>query len=353
MIFTNGQNTFYPYVHIIVSIIVFYSAFVTPAYSLEKINDTVLLSASSPDITVNFLGDIILGRTVAMRIASRGAIYPFLRTASLTSAADLTVANLESPLSDKYPPIYRDTMDFVAPVGSVNGLIYAGIDLVALANNHSTNYGALAFMDTLKTLSDNNISYVGGGKSIDEARSMTLIDVNGVRFGFLNYNSIPGSLNAGSGNPGISFVHLKPWSGKNSQADIDMMCSDISSMRSQCDVLVVIMHWGVEYKGVIPTQTNLAHSFIDNGADIVIGTHPHVVQPVVVYNNKIIAYSLGNFIFDQMQSDETREGYMLQVYLLGKNLTGFKVFPYKIYDYAQPRWEGNAGLLQKVMPKIQ
>ena len=180
---------------------------------------------------------------------------------------------------------------------------------------------------------------------------MALIDVNGIKFGFLNYNSIPGSLNAGIGTPGVSFVHLKPWEKEDRQADIDTMLSDISAMRLQCDVLVVIMHWGVEYKGVAPMQVNLAHNFIDSGADIVIGTHPHVVQPVEVYKNKIIAYSLGNFVFDQMQSDETREGYMLQIYLSGKDLTGFKVFPYKIYDYAQPRWEANPALLQKVMPK--
>ncbi len=325
--------------------------FLIPAYSAEKIPDTFILSPSSPSITINFLGDIILGRTVAMRIASRGATYPFLRIASLTSAADLTVANLESPLSDRYPPVYKDTMDFIAPTKSVSGLLSAGIDIVALANNHSTNYGALAFRDTLQTLSDNNISYVGGGNNIDEARSMALIDVNGTRFGFLNYNSIPGSLNAGSGTPGVSFVHLKPWNREDNQADMDMMGADIASLRSECDILVVIMHWGVEYKDVIPTQVNLAHSFVDKGADIVIGTHPHIVQPVEVYKEKIIAYSLGNFVFDQMQSDETREGYMLQVYLSGKNLTGFKIYPYKIYDYSQPRWEDNPVLLQKVMPK--
>lgn len=323
---------------------------VFPAFAAET-HDTVILSHKKPDITINFLGDVILGRTVAMRTASKGVTYPFLRTASVTANASLTVANLETPLSDRYPPVYKNTMDFIAPTKSAKGLVYAGIDLVALANNHSTNYGEGAFKDTFKTLSDNNIAYVGGGNNMDEAKALRIIEIKGVRFGFLNYNSVRGSVNADIDSYGVSFVHLRPSYAADNEDDIDMMLQDIYYARSRCDVLVIIIHWGVEYKGVTPTQVRLAHAFIDNGADMVIGTHPHISQPVEIYKNKLIAYSLGNFVFDQMQADYTREGYMLQVYLSGKELTGFKIMPYKIYDYAQPRWEKNDALLQKVMPK--
>jgi poly-gamma-glutamate synthesis protein (capsule biosynthesis protein) len=307
-----------------------------PAFAIDT-HDTVILKNKKPDITINFLGDIILGRTVAMREESKGVNYPFLKTASVTANASLTVANLETPLSDKYPPVYKNTMEFIAPSKSVKGLTYAGIDLVALANNHSTNYGEGAFKDTLKTLS--------------EARALRIIEINGVSFGFLNYNSIRGSINAADNSAGVAFVRLKPSYTKDNEDDIDRMLQDIYYARSKCDVLVIIMHWGVEYQNVTPTQVRLAHAFIDNGVDIVIGTHPHIAQPVELYKGKLIAYSLGNFVFDQMWADDTREGYMLQVYLSGKELTGFKVMPYKIYDYAQPRWEDNPALLQKVMPK--
>lgn len=321
-----------------------------PAYAKDT-HDTIILKNKKPDITINFLGDIILGRTVAMREASRGVTYPFLKTASVTANASLTIADLETPLSDKYPPVYKNTMDFIAPTKSVKGLTYAGIDLVALANNHSTNYGEGAFKDTLKTLSANNIAYVGGGNNIDEARALRILEINGVSFGFLNYNSINGSINARDDQAGVAFVRLKPSYTEDSEDDIDRILQDIYYARSKCDVLVIIMHWGVEYQGATPTQVRLAHAFIDNGVDIVIGTHPHVAQPVELYKGKLIAYSLGNFVFDQMQSADTREGYILQVYLSGKELTGFKIMPYKIYDYAQPRWEDDPALLQKVMPK--
>ncbi len=331
-------------------VILLFFIFVSPVFGADK-HDTIILKDKKPDITINFLGDIILGRTVAMREASKGVNYPFLKTASVTANATLTVADLETPLSDRYPPVYKNTMNFIAPTKSVKGLAYAGIDLVALANNHSTNYGEEAFKDTLKTLSANNIAYVGGENNIDEARTLRIIEINGVSFGFLNYNSIRGSINATDDNAGVAFVRLQPSYTEDNEDDIDGILQDIYYARSKCDVLVIIMHWGIEYQGVSPTQIRLAHAFIDNGVDIVIGTHPHVVQPVEIYKNKIIVYSLGNFVFDQMQSDDTREGYMLQVYLSGKDLTGFKIFPYKIYDYAQPRWEDNDALLQKVMPK--
>lgn len=331
-------------------VILLFFILVPPAFGADK-HDTVILKDKKPNITINFLGDIILGRTVAMREASKGVNYPFLKTASVTANALLTVANLETPLSDKYPPVYKNTMDFIAPTKSVKGLVYAGIDLVALANNHSTNYGDGAFKDTLKTLSDNNIAYVGGGNNIDEARALRIIEINGVSFGFLNYNSIRGSINATDDNAGVAFVRLQPSYTADNEGDIDRMLQDIYYARSKCDVLVIIMHWGVEYKDVTPTQMRLAHAFIDNGVDIVIGTHPHIAQPVELYKGKVIAYSLGNFVFDQMWADDTREGYMLQVYLSGKELTGFKIMPYKIYDYAQPRWEDDPALLQKVMPK--
>jgi poly-gamma-glutamate synthesis protein (capsule biosynthesis protein) len=229
---------------------------ILPAYAKDT-HDTVILKNKKPDITINFLGDIILGRTVAMREASKGVNYPFLKTASVTANASLTVANLETPLSGKYPPVYKNTMDFIAPTKSVKGLVYAGIDLVALANNHSTNYGDGAFKDTLKTLSANNIAYVGGGNNIDEARALRIIEINGVSFGFLNYNSIRGSINAADNSAGVAFVRLKPSYTEDNEEDIDRMLQDIYYARSKCDVLVIIMHWGIEYQDVTPTQVRL------------------------------------------------------------------------------------------------
>lgn len=317
-----------------------------PVWSAE---DTVILKEQQPNITINFLGDIILGRTVAMRVAQNGVSYPFASMAAITRDASMTVADLECPLSDRYPPVYKNTMDFISPRRAAEGLAYAGIDLVALANNHSTNYGREVFADTLETLRDHQIAYVGGGRNLEEARSLKVITINGVKFGFLNYNSISGSFNATGKKAGVNFVHLKPSDQEDHPEDIARMLTDIQKAREQCDVLTVILHWGEEYKPPIPTQISLAHQLVDDGADIIIGTHPHIAQPVEIYKGKVIAYSLGNFVFDQMQSDETRDGYILRVSFAHAELAGVQVIPYRIYDFAQPRPSQDKSLVRRVL----
>lgn len=290
---------------------------------------------SENKLSLTAVGDIIPGRTVAQKIAQKGLDYPFAKIAPYVSGADVVYGNLECPLSDKISPPYEG-MSFVAPTKTIEGIKMCKFNILSLANNHSTNFGENVFIDTLNLLKANNIKYVGGGGSYEEAYSPTIIEVKDMKIAFLNFNSIIGSLDATPTSPGTAWINMEPWS-KDKPEDIKLVQSAVNKAKSEADLVIVCFHWGIEYElNPSSSQRNMAHAACDAGADIIIGTHPHCVQSVEYYQGKFIAYSLGNFVFDQMWSEETREGVIAKYQFQGKQLISIELLPYKIEDYCQP-----------------
>lgn len=265
-------------------------------------------------ITLLFVGDIMLSRSVGDTMSASGDWeWPFARVASTTAAADLAFANLETTISTggaKNGCGYC----FRANPKSVSGLVKAGFDVVTVANNHMWDFGPQAFTDTLSYLAVNDISVVGGGRSDVEAGAPIVHDVHGTRIAFLGYTDmLPSSATATSSRAGVN-----TW---NEQA----MQQQVAAARAMADVVIVAFHTGTEYEPLHnATQERIYHAIIDAGADFVVGTHPHVVQDIEQYNGKWIAYSLGNFVFDQNWSDATRKGMALSVTVVGGKITGLK-----------------------------
>jgi poly-gamma-glutamate synthesis protein (capsule biosynthesis protein) len=172
--------------------------------------------------------------------------HPFLKVADTLDNADITFANLENPFSDRIKPPYEG-MSFLCPTQGIEGLLYAGIDIVGLANNHSTDFGNEVFSDTLDVLSKNNIKYCGGGENQEEASEPAILEIKGKKIAFLNYNSIIGGIEAGENNPGINWIRIKPWAEEDNQQDIDRMKKQVSTAKEQVDLVIVCFHWGVEY----------------------------------------------------------------------------------------------------------
>ncbi|MEN9582339.1 MAG: hypothetical protein RL641_293 [Candidatus Parcubacteria bacterium] len=257
----------------------------------------------TPSITFTFGGDIMLDRGVAKSVEKNfaGDFAPLFKNAEqLFQNDDITLVNLEGPVSDKghnVGSIYSFEMDpKVLPV-----MRNAGIDIVSFANNHVGDYTKAAFSDTMERLIENDISYSGAGESYAEATTPTTIEKNGMTVGFLGFTDVgPNWLAAKGEDAGILL------------ASDPNFFSIISEAKKEVDVLVVSFHWGVEYKPHTDRQTKLAHSAIDAGADIIVGTHPHVAQDLETYKDKLIIYSLGNFIFDQYFSDETMQGLVVR-----------------------------------------
>ena len=261
-----------------------------------------------PEITIYAVGDIMLDRGVEYKVKKEGKgdfKFPFLKIARELNKADILFGNLEGPISNrgkKVGSIYSFRMDPKA----VEGLKYAGFDILSLANNHMLDYQRVALEDTMKILSHAEIGYVGAGPNEIEAFSLKIKDVRDIKVGFLAYTNLgTKSWKATGKRPGLAWITGK---------DIKRIQEDVRNAKKKVDILIVSLHSGQEYTSE-PTafQKNFDKACINAGADIILGQHPHVVQRIEKYKNGWIAYSLGNFVFDQSFSQETMNGLLLEI----------------------------------------
>ena len=274
--------------------------------------------------TLLFVGDIMLSRGVGRRmVAENDFTYPFQLIRENLAAADLTFANLECPVSDQGKE-KGHLYSFRADPKVIEGLLSAGIDVVSVANNHMYDWGPEALLDTVRRLREAGIRPVGAGSNDLEAHYPQLVQIGDLRLAFLTYVEIqPQYATAAPGKPGVAW--LEP----------ERVLADIRFARPLADLVIVSPHWGVEY-ATKPTraQVDLAHKIIDAGADLIVGTHPHVIQQVEEYNGRWIAYSLGNFIFDQ-KARGTNRGLMLRVRIEGKQIAEVVQVPISISAESQ------------------
>lgn len=299
--------------------------------------ENIFAPRESHRFTLKALGDVILGRTVLKKMQQVSSwTLPFTTTAATTKDADITLANLECTLADGIPHP-TEGMSFAVPAQAVTGLQYAGIDAVNLANNHAFNGGSTASTAMMNTLKQANIPYFGAGKDEQEAQAPLITIVKGVRIALLGYSSIIGTVAASPSRPGQSYYAAAPW-GTLKETEISQMEKEVVAAKKQADLVLVYVHWGVEYThDANEDQRTVAHRLIDAGADLILGTHPHWVQGVEWYHNKLITYSLGNFVFDQEWSTETKQGTILNTTFEGNQLISASLAPYEIEDYNQPR----------------
>ena len=288
-----------------------------PALSLQGLFHPTYTVPSDPSRirTLLVTGDIIPARGVDYFATQRNDfLWPFRRTADYTKNADITYINLESPLFAGCAVNPNPSFTFCGDARFVNGLTYMGADVANLANNHLSNYGAQGINLTQQLLNSHGILTSGLGP-------VAVIDVRGIKFGFIGFNGV---------GKAIDKVALK---------------EGIARARQLADIVVVQFHWGKEYERQpmaapsVPTPDDpvvIGHDAIDWGADIVIGNHPHWYQGVEVYKGKLITYAHGNFVFDQMWSEETREGVIGTYTFYGTQLVSATWKPYRIYDYGQP-----------------
>ena len=234
-----------------------------------------------------FFGDVMLDRQNRVLMDRKGVGFFTAKLERLFWGQDLNVVNLEGPITDKpsvsvgqpveNPNHFRFTFD---PEQAINFLQANRINLVNIGNNHILNFHKDGLEQTEKILTKNNIGYFGDPLGL--AKMSTVKNVGGQKIAFVNYNQ---------------FVGFSP----------EQVIEIIKNLKTKSDFVIVYPHWGQEYKLVNnERQQKLAHRFIDAGADLIIGAHPHVVQPIEIYKNKAIFYSLGNFVFDQYFSEDVK-----------------------------------------------
>jgi poly-gamma-glutamate synthesis protein (capsule biosynthesis protein) len=305
-------------ISIFISIIFFVGIiYINDRANIKAINQTAQAInpiQEEPEIkntTIYFVGDMMLTRGVKSSVDKNfeGDYSKLFENLGELKDSDILFANLEGDVSDVGNNVgskYSFRMDpAVLPV-----IKEVGFDIVSFANNHAGDWNINAFKDTLSRLEENGILKTGAGINKADATSPTIIEKNGVKFGFLGFSDVgPNWIEAKDDTPGILLA---------SDPNLE---SIIANAKTKCDVLVVSFHWGIEYKTIHNTrQEELAHTAIDSGADMIIGHHPHVMQDIAEYNGKPIVYSLGNFIFDQYFSTDTMRGMLYSATFEGTNL---------------------------------
>jgi poly-gamma-glutamate synthesis protein (capsule biosynthesis protein) len=279
-------------------------------------------------IILFFIGDIMLDRGVKYMIEKKGAgdyRFPFLKIKSELEKADILFGNLEGPISDKGTKV-GSIYSLRSDQKSIEGLTFGGFDVLSLANNHIFDYGIEAMEDTLLRLKEADIGYIGAGFSEIEAYSPLIKEINGTKIAYLAYTNLGSEYWGAKGEmSGISWLKE------------DRVRDDIRKAKENSDIVVVSFHYGTEYqKQPNSFQESISRLAIDSGADLVVGHHPHVVQPIEKYNQGYIAYSLGNFVFDQGFSKETMNSILLKVLVSDKKIREINSLDIKINEYFQP-----------------
>lgn len=276
-------------------------------------------------VTLVAVGDIMLSRSVEDQMKKYGNSYPFVSLAPFLAEQSVVFGNLESPLlaGKRVAP---NKMVFRAPPESAEELARAHISVVSISNNHMMNQGKQGLEATRAFLQGAGVAFSGAGSSLDEATQVAIVEVKGLKIGFLAFTEsylIPASQQAKASQSGVAIL------------EENTVKAAITKARSQVDILAVSMHFGQEYKKLpSKSQQFYAHLAIDTGADIVIGHHPHVVESVENYNGKLIMYSLGNCIFDQTLP-YTREGALAVIQIEKGKITKADFLPLTIKNYAQ------------------
>lgn len=253
-------------------------------------------------ITLLGAGDITIEREQPETI--------FQHVAKTLHSGDIVYANCEQAFSDKRDP-GREHGLFSDP-RNIPALSYAGINVVSQANNHSQDWGKEALLDTMDRLKKAGISCVGVGKNLAEARQPVILERKGAKVGFLAYSSVhPKGFEAEKDKPGLAPVRVWTFFEKIDyqpgtppqiitipyKEDLAAMVEDIKKLRQQVDVVVVSFHWGQHFlPRIIPMYCfEVGHAAVDAGADLILGTHTHILKGIEVYKGKVIFYSTGNF----------------------------------------------------------
>lgn len=330
-------------IYVLLILAVASAAFLISNKKTWTINPTTIPSPSpqNNEISVLFLGDVMLSRGVAYQIAQNSDLYyPFRNIHPLLQQNDFVFANFESPIiNDK--EIHQGEMAFRVNENMAPILKEMNFSIFSLANNHMLDFGQKGLLNTLKLLDENQIQYIGAGENYQEAHQYKILEKNNIKIAFLAYNDsdiVLATNEAAENQPGTAFMNL------------GALVQDVAEAKKSADFAIVSMHSGTEYKeNPNSRQTEFARAAIDAGANLVIGHHPHIVQPIEKYpktkseisngasKNGFIFYSLGNCIFDQAWSEETMEGIAVQISFDKNEIKGIKILPFIIENYSQPK----------------
>lgn len=307
--------------------------------------EKLINSAAKESVTMHFAGDVQFSGKVEDLLLKKGFDHPYQHLGSLFTNDDLTFINLETPVTSGGVAAQNKSFVYKSSPKALKSLAAAGVDVVNLANNHILDQGVKGLTDTLTHLKDNKLAYVGAGLNRKEAYSPVYYEKNGIKIALLGFTRVIPEANwrAEAGKPGVADTY-------NSTEAVKA----IKQANKEADLVIVMAHWGQE-RHTTPdeNQKKLGYEFIDAGADLVIGGHPHVLQGLESYKGKWIAYSTGNFIFSRSAIAETWKTAIFEATCQKDGNCSMKLLPYHA-ELAQPvpmnKKEG-AALLREVQSR--
>ncbi len=283
--------------------------------------------ADDRSVSMVFVGDIMLADKVGQGI--RDGHDPLQPFASILNKSDIRIGNLECVVATVGEAVDKPYTFRAHP--RVVPLLKRHLDAVSVANNHTGDFGHVAFKQMLQTLQQAKLPYVGGGMDLTQAHTPLMFERQGLRIALLAYNEFfPRSFEADVDKPGHA------WS------DDEQVAADIRDARDKhrADLVIAFMHWGFENETRSNArQQQLARLMIDAGADAVIGGHPHVTQEMAVYKDKPVFYSLGNFVFDGFSSKDNNTGWVVRLNMNTTGVTSATVHEARIDKRGTPRPE--------------
>jgi poly-gamma-glutamate capsule biosynthesis protein CapA/YwtB (metallophosphatase superfamily) len=276
-------------------------------------DDTAEEGGQRRPITIAIGGDVHAENQVAELLESGG--NPLDGLGGTLRAADVAIVNLETAVGTSGTPAPKQ-FAFQAPATLLDALAAAGVDVVTLANNHALDYGVDGLLETIDRAEAAGLEVVGAGRDASEAYAPHYVDVEGRRVGIVGLTRVfpVPEWAASSDRPGMASAY---------EPGLPLAIAAIEEARRESDWVVVTVHWGQE-RAPCPddVQTQLARTFVDAGADVVAGHHPHVLQGVQRVDDAVVAYSLGNFVW-YASTEESRT-------------TG--VFTVELTEDAEPAW---------------
>ncbi|MFF2481551.1 CapA family protein [Paenibacillus sp. NPDC058071] len=282
----------------------------------------------SEKVRLSFVGDILLGASVGELLQKNGYDFPYAESKLYLSEPDVMAGNLEYPVTHRGVPAEDKTFVFKGTPEALPALKNAGFDVLSLANNHTLDQGVEGLLDTMGHLDEAGIAHMGAGNNDKEAYKPVIREVRGVKIAYIGLSRVVPKVSwkADKNNPGVAETY-----------DVTRAIAAIKDAKERADIVAVMVHWGVE-KADKPEkyQRDDARAYIDAGADLVIGSHPHVLQGFETYKGKWIAYSLGNFIFSVYPKGRSGDTGVLDAVCTPKGDCELQFHP-MYADMAQPK----------------
>ena len=272
-----------------------------------------------PYVELIACGDFGPVRNLEAVVLEKGPEYVLADFKKEMNAADIVLANLETPYSERGQAMDK-TPTFRLSPKAFSLVTCGGINVVSLANNHIFDYGLEAFDDTVALLKAGHIAHFGAGRSEEEAIQPAVVQANGIKFAFLGFMD----------KDQVAFLQ-KHGSGAVPRMALNNIQDAVETIRGRVDWVILSLHFGLEYTMYpAPRDVALCRKLIDSGVDIIVGHHPHYPQGVEKYRRGLIAYSLGNFVWDQNFVGHTSSSYMLKIRIGKDRITGVKAIPFKM-----------------------